>query len=100
MESSTQDTNLSQTHGSKCGEIATRFLLNGRESLTEAVNDYERSLIVKALNISEGKITKAAQILGVSHQALGWVIDHRHPDVRRKPKVLKPRLEVARTIRS
>jgi tetratricopeptide (TPR) repeat protein len=51
-------------------------------SLPEAVHSYERALILKALNESGGRITKAAGLLGVSHQSLSQIMHKRHKDLQ------------------
>jgi tetratricopeptide (TPR) repeat protein len=51
-------------------------------SLLEAVHSYERALILKALNEAGGRITKAAGLLGVSHQSLSQIMHKRHKDLQ------------------
>ncbi len=51
-------------------------------SLPEAVHSYERALILKALNEAGGRITKAAGLLGVSHQSLSMTLHQRHKDLQ------------------
>lgn len=51
-------------------------------SLPEAVHSYERALILKALNEAGGRITKAAGLLGVSHQSLSQIMHKRHKDLQ------------------
>jgi tetratricopeptide (TPR) repeat protein len=51
-------------------------------SLPEAVRLYERSFILKALNESRGRVTKAARLLGMSHQSLSLILHQRHRDLQ------------------
>jgi len=56
-------------------------LLNGTESLFEAVLKYEGFLIAAALKAHDGKVTQTAEFLGISYQALGYMIEHRHQEL-------------------
>jgi DNA-binding NtrC family response regulator len=47
-------------------------------SLAEEVRLYEERLIAQALKDSHGKVTKAAQLLGLKHQTLIAIIESRH----------------------
>lgn len=60
-------------------------------SLPDAVHSYERELIFKALGESEGRVTKAAKLLGVSHQTLSLILHQRHRDLQEFRIVRKPR---------
>jgi tetratricopeptide (TPR) repeat protein len=60
-------------------------------SLPEAIRLYEGEIILKALNETSGRVTKAAQLLGVSHQNLSGILHQRHKElkdycVKRKPR--------------
>jgi tetratricopeptide (TPR) repeat protein len=50
-------------------------------SLPEAVCAYERELILKALNEAGGRVTKAAALLGLSHQNLSSILRQRHKNL-------------------
>jgi transcriptional regulator with PAS, ATPase and Fis domain len=50
-------------------------------SLDEEVWLYERSLIQMALNAARGQVTKAARLLGISHQRLSSILQGRHKDL-------------------
>jgi tetratricopeptide (TPR) repeat protein len=56
--------------------------------LGKELRRYEHELIKRALIRTEGHISRAAQLLGTSHQHLGYIIEHRHKDLikARKPK--------------
>ncbi|HEY0376416.1 MAG TPA: sigma 54-interacting transcriptional regulator [Pyrinomonadaceae bacterium] len=66
-------------------------------SLDEEVLLYERSLIQMALNAAQGQVTKAARLLGISHQRLSSILQGRHKDLvaartpvqRRRHSVIK-----------
>ena len=50
-------------------------------SLDAEVLSYEGSLIRKALEISKGSVTRAARLLGVTHQGLAFILNGRHSDL-------------------
>ena len=50
-------------------------------SLDAEVLRYEGSLIRKALEDSGGSVTRAARILGVTHQGLAFILNGRHSDL-------------------
>jgi tetratricopeptide (TPR) repeat protein len=60
-------------------------------SLPEAVHAYERELILKALSESGGRVTKAAGLLGVSHQSLSLILHQRHDDLQQHRIQRRPR---------
>jgi transcriptional regulator with PAS, ATPase and Fis domain len=47
-------------------------------SLKTAREEFEAEMIKQALASTNGKITKAAHIIGVSYQALAYIIETRH----------------------
>lgn len=68
-------------------------------ALIEEVHRYEHDLIKGALMKEQGIVTRAARLLGVSHQRLIYIIKKRHKDllsvrtpVKRRPKsIIKPK---------
>lgn len=60
-------------------------------SLPDAVHAYERELILKALSDAGGRLTKAAGLLGVSHQSLSLTLHQRHKDLQQHRIQRKPR---------
>jgi len=50
-------------------------------SLDEEVLLYERNLIQMALNAARGQVTRAARLLGISHQRLSSILQGRHKDL-------------------
>jgi DNA-binding NtrC family response regulator len=50
-------------------------------SLDAEVLRYEGSLIRKALEDSGGSVTRAARMLGVTHQGLAFILNGRHSDL-------------------
>lgn len=56
-------------------------------SLEEKVLCYEGELIKRALLASDGKVTRAARLLGVTHQGLAFILNGRQKDLlpSRKP---------------
>lgn len=62
--------------------------------LGEEVRRYEGELIGRALVASGGQITRAAQLLGVSHQSLSFMLDSRHQKLRAARNVAKRRKSI------
>ena len=50
-------------------------------SLESEVLQYEGTLIRKALEASGGSVTRAARLLGVTHQGLAFILNGRHNDL-------------------
>ena len=66
-------------------------------SLVEEVSLYEKTLIRRALEATQGGVTRAARLLGTTHQALIAILSTRHQDLlsARKP-VQKRRKSIIR----
>jgi tetratricopeptide (TPR) repeat protein len=62
-------------------EEAITALLTKSHKLEASVLKYEKTLIRQALIQANGSITHAASLLGTSYQALGYMIQARHPDL-------------------
>jgi tetratricopeptide (TPR) repeat protein len=62
-------------------------------SLYGAVQEYEAKLIEKALEDAGGSVTKAARLLGVTHQSLNGMLDGRHKRLLEKRTPPKKRLK-------
>jgi tetratricopeptide (TPR) repeat protein len=62
-------------------------------TLVEEVQRYEYDLIRQALDTSKGSVTRAARLLGVSHQRLIYIINQRHKDLLTVRSPAKPRLK-------
>jgi tetratricopeptide (TPR) repeat protein len=60
-------------------------------SLPDAVKDYEGEIILKALNESAGRVTRAAKMLGLSHQNLSLILHQRHRELKQYCVQRKPR---------
>lgn len=50
-------------------------------SFAEEVGKRERELIRQALNEAKGSVTRAARLLGLTHQGLCYIINHRHREL-------------------
>jgi transcriptional regulator with GAF, ATPase, and Fis domain len=50
-------------------------------SLVEEVSHYEKTLIRRALDTTQGGVTSAARLLGMTHQALIAILNTRHQDL-------------------
>lgn len=60
-------------------------------SLEEQVLHYEGNLIKQALEASDGSVTRAARILGVTHQGLAFILNGRHKSLLAARKPVKRR---------
>ena len=50
-------------------------------SFQDRVREFERQVIADALAETGGRVTKAAKNLGLTHQGLCYIINHRHKDL-------------------
>jgi DNA-binding NtrC family response regulator/predicted negative regulator of RcsB-dependent stress response len=60
-------------------------------SLVEEVSLYEKTLIRRALEATQGGVTRAARLLGTTHQALIAILSTRHQDLLSARKPVLPR---------
>ncbi len=60
-------------------------------SLEEQVLHYEGNLIKQALEASDGSVTRAARMLGVTHQGLAFILNGRHKSLLTARKPVKRR---------
>jgi tetratricopeptide (TPR) repeat protein len=58
--------------------VAKTEIANARGSFEEEVHKCESELIHQALDQASGSVTRAARILGLTHQGLCYIINHRH----------------------
>lgn len=68
---------------------AERFIK--RSNLRKDVLNFEGVLIRRALLATEGRVTRAAALLGTSRQALVYVINARHPELLKLRSPVRPR---------
>jgi DNA-binding NtrC family response regulator len=70
-------------------------------TLKEMLRRYEKRIIRQALQRADGSVTQAARLLGMTHQALIYIIEKRHRDLmtERKPKVRRGRSIIKKTRR-
>ena len=62
-------------------------------TLHSAVHQFEAKLIERALEEAGGSLTKAARLLGISHQTLDSILDRRHSPLAGKRKPQQKRLK-------
>ncbi|MDQ1727955.1 MAG: MalT-like region [Pyrinomonadaceae bacterium] len=62
-----------------------------KASLEEQVLSYEGELIKRALQASDGSVTRAARLLGVTHQGLAFILNGRQKNLLPSRKPAKPR---------
>ena len=72
---------------------AYEVLFNKPCDLEAEVLRFERARIVEALAKVNGKVTHAAELLGMNYQKLAYIIETRHPDLlkKRTPVRRRPR---------
>lgn len=61
-------------------------------NMYEAVQDFEARLIEQALEEARGSVTKAARLLGLTHQTLGTILNTRHKGLAAKRTPVRRRL--------
>ncbi|MBV8860115.1 MAG: hypothetical protein JOZ02_24500 [Acidobacteria bacterium] len=80
-----------------CARVVMRRLAGpevGSEgfNMYEAVQDFEARLIERALEKACGSVTKAARLLGLTHQTLGTILNTRHKSLAAKRTPVRRRL--------
>ena len=80
-----------------CARVVMRRLAEpgiGREgfNMYEVVHDFEARLIGQALEEARGSVTKAARLLGLTHQTLGTILNTRHKSLAGKRTPVRRRL--------
>lgn len=60
-------------------------------SLEELVLNFEGDLIRQALEVSGGSVTRAARLLGITHQGLAFILNGRHKSLLSIRTPVKPR---------
>ncbi|HEX8149619.1 MAG TPA: helix-turn-helix domain-containing protein [Pyrinomonadaceae bacterium] len=80
-----------------CARVVMRLLAEPdieREgfNMYEAVHDFEARLIEQALEEARGSVTKAARLLGLTHQTLGTILNTRHKSLAAKRTPVRRRL--------
>ncbi|MDQ2920244.1 MAG: hypothetical protein M3R52_01310 [Acidobacteriota bacterium] len=72
-------------------EDATEAILNKSCDLQREVLKFEGGLIQRALAQANGSVTRAASLLGMSYQALAYVIESRHKDLLKERSPIRRR---------
>ena len=80
-----------------CARVVMRRLAGpeiGSEgfNMYEVVHDFEARLIEQALEEAGGSVTKAARLLGLTHQTLGTILNTRHKSLAGKRTPVRRRL--------
>jgi tetratricopeptide (TPR) repeat protein len=80
-----------------CARVALRRLsgmrLHDRNfTLSGAVHEFEAKLVEQALEEADGGVTRAAKLLGISHQTLATMLQDRHKRLQKKRTPAKRRL--------
>ena len=84
------DGNLPQ-HSELTRRAASEPDLSMNASLDEQVLRYEGKLIRQALKSSDGSVTRAARMLGITHQGLAFILNGRQKDLLAARKPVKKR---------
>ncbi len=81
-----------QEMGDHLAAVEGRKLVSGR-GLIEEIRSFEHDVIKRALENAQGSVTHAARSLGLSYQALSYMLQTRHKDLleRRTPVRRRPR---------
>jgi tetratricopeptide (TPR) repeat protein len=82
---------LANDAGTPATEEASSEVLVMTGSLDENVLRYEGELIRKALLAADGSVTRAARMLGVTHQGLAFILNGRQKNLLSSRKPAKPR---------
>ena len=77
--------------GELSSEEATEILLTKPSQLQERILNYEGALIKQALTQANGRVTHAASLLGMSYQALCYIIETRHRDLLKERSPVRRR---------
>jgi tetratricopeptide (TPR) repeat protein len=72
-------------------ESATEPLLDLTCDLNQEKLKHERELIRQALAKVDGRLTRAASLLGMSYQGLAYIIEKRHPDLLKERSPIRRR---------
>ncbi|HEX8493008.1 MAG TPA: tetratricopeptide repeat protein [Pyrinomonadaceae bacterium] len=60
-------------------------------TLRDVMHQYEKEIIRQALRNSQGSVTRAGDLLGISYQLLTYLLEHRHRDLLLERNPAKPR---------
>lgn len=71
--------------------VGTPETIASDRSLEEQVLRYEGELIKRALDASAGSVTRAARLLGVTHQGLAFILNGRQKNLLSSRRPAKPR---------
>jgi transcriptional regulator with GAF, ATPase, and Fis domain len=82
---------FARLHGQLDPDQAIEALLNVPPDLHSQVLNYERKLIRHALARANGRVTRAASLLGTSYQGLAYIIGSRHKDLLKERSAVRPR---------
>lgn len=72
-------------------ERANEALFAKPFSLQAKMLKHEGAIIKRALAQSNGSVTRAASLLGMSYQALGYILQSRHKNLQKNRTPMKPR---------
>jgi tetratricopeptide (TPR) repeat protein len=79
------------SHSQLSPEVANSPDISLSTSLEEQVLRYEGELIKRSLEAADGSVTRAARMLGVTHQGLAFILNGRHKSLLAARKPVKRR---------
>jgi len=82
---------VSSVRSDLSADDATEILLNKGFDFQQKLLETERQMITKALAQTNGRVTHAARLLGLSYQGLAYMIDSRHKDLLKARSPKRPR---------
>jgi tetratricopeptide (TPR) repeat protein len=82
---------LANERSTPAADGASTEVLSMIGSLDENVLRYEGELIRQALKAADGSVTRAARLLGVTHQGLAFILNGRQKNLLSSRKPAKPR---------
>lgn len=77
--------------GELSADEANEILLTKPCDLQDGILNYERRMIRQALAQANGRITHAADLLGLTYQGLSYMIQTRHKDLLKERSPIRPR---------
>lgn len=84
-------TSRSNGHSLLSNDSSNPQTLSANTSLEDQVLQYEGNIIKQALEASDGSVTRAARMLGVTHQGLAFILNGRHKSLLAARKPVKRR---------
>jgi tetratricopeptide (TPR) repeat protein len=72
----------------------------GNVAFDEMMRRFENNIVRQALTASQGSVTRAALLLGISHQRLGYILESRQRDLQSVRTPIRTRQSVIKRVQS